>query len=93
MKHDTTRCEVYKSARAKDTYLYIRDAQAIDELPESLRSQLGGLTKIMDLELFPGRKLARTTADDVLNALNSRGFYLQVPPPKEVLMGNDLLPR
>lgn len=86
-------CEVYKSLRADDTFVYVRNALAIEDLPGALKEQLGELRKVMDLELYDGRKLARTTAEEVMSALKSRGFYLQVPPPKQVLMGNDLLPR
>ena len=93
MTKQTMACEAYKSLRSDDTFVYVRDAAQIDELPQSLRRQLGELKKVMDLELYEGRKLARTTAEDVMSALDERGFYLQVPPPKQVLMGNDLLPR
>lgn len=86
-------CQIYKGRKAPDTYLYVPAGANLTELPEELLGRLGPLKKVMDLELDSARKLARADATVVIAALKSQGFYLQVPPPKEILMGNHMLPR
>jgi len=73
-------CVVYKSLLKPDTYLFLRDDDAIDSMPAGLRETLGRLAKVMDLELTPQRKLARADTTDVMAALQAQGYYLQMPP-------------
>lgn len=72
---------VYKSLRAADTYLYLRRREDFDCLPAALRARLGTLIPVLEVDLVPGRRLAREDADRVLAALGERGYHLQLPPP------------
>lgn len=74
---------VYKSLRKADTYVYLAERDAHDALPEPLRAQLGGLEFVLEVELTPERRLARVDAAQVREALASRGFFIQVPPPPD----------
>jgi len=74
------RCVVYKSQLKPDTYLFVRADGDFEPVPAPLRETLGGLAKVMDLELTAERKLARVDAVEVMSALQSRGYYLQMPP-------------
>lgn len=71
---------VYKSLKKADTYLYLGKRDDFMRLPEALRAQLGGLQHVLDVELTPGRKLAREDADVVRQNVALRGFHLQLPP-------------
>ncbi len=71
---------VYKSLKKADTYLYLAARDDFSRLPEPLRLQLGKLEFVLDVDLVPGRKLAREDADVVRGNLASRGFHLQFPP-------------
>ena len=71
---------VYKSQRKADTYVYLATRDDFGRLPEPLRTQLGSLAFVLDVELTPGRKLAREDAATVRDNLASRGFHLQFPP-------------
>ena len=75
---------VYKSQKRADTYVFLADRDDFARLPESLRTQLGALTFVMELELTPDRKLARETAAEVMQNLGARGFHLQFPPSTAV---------
>jgi len=75
---------VYKSLKKADTYVYLAARDDFARLPEPLRTQLGGLQFVLDLELTPQRKLAREEAAVVLENLALRGFHLQFPPANEV---------
>jgi uncharacterized protein YcgL (UPF0745 family) len=71
---------VYKSQRKADTYVYLAAREDFERLPEPLRTQLGPLAFVLDVELTPGRKLAREDAAAVRANLVARGFHLQFPP-------------
>ncbi|GAB1594825.1 YcgL domain-containing protein [Lysobacter claricitrinus] len=72
---------VYKSLRKADTYVYLAQRDGFDALPEGVRAQLGALEYVLEVELSPERRLARADAAQVREALDSRGFFLQMPPP------------
>ncbi len=80
---------VYKSLKKADTYLYLAARDDFSRLPEPLRLQLGKLEFVLDVDLVPGRKLAREDADVVRSNLASRGFHLQFPPTMEDPMTQD----
>jgi uncharacterized protein YcgL (UPF0745 family) len=71
---------VYKSARRDDTYVYLRERDTFELLPAPLVERLGALAFVLEVDLAPGRKLARVDADKVRAALQLNGFFLQLPP-------------
>ena len=74
---------VYKSLRKADTYVYLAERDVFDAVPPAVRETLGGLEFVLEVELTPERRLARADALQVRDALVSRGFFLQVPPPPD----------
>jgi uncharacterized protein YcgL (UPF0745 family) len=70
---------VYKSLRKPDTYLYLRDKDAFDQVPEPVRLPLGTLAFVLGVNLAEGQKLARVDIAVVRQNLNELGFYLQCP--------------
>ncbi|MEQ9546502.1 YcgL domain-containing protein [uncultured Marinobacter sp.] len=74
---------VFRSSKKADTYIYVRRGQVWDDLPESLRGIFGAPVHAMDLVLTPDRKLARTDGRQVLDAIEDKDFYLQMPEEKE----------
>jgi len=74
---------VFKSSRKADTYVFVRRGQDWEELPEGLRGIFGAPIHSMDLLLTPDRKLARTTGQQVLEAIKEKDFYLQMPEEQE----------
>jgi len=71
---------VYKSLKKADTYVYLAKRDDFAGLPEPLRTQLGRLQFVLDVDLAPGRTLARENPDVVRENLAARGFHLQFPP-------------
>ncbi len=81
---DPPRCAIYRCGRRAETYLYVAlvDGEPdLSRLPEGLLDSLGRREHVMDLELPPGRRLARVDRDEVVAALAEQGFFLQLPPP------------
>ena len=72
--------EVYKSSRKPGTYLYIERGSDLADLPEGLREAFGAPERVLSLKLTDGRQLARYTGAEVLAAIDSQGFFLQLPP-------------
>ena len=77
--------EVFKSLKKPDTYLYLGKSQKFEDLPSELRDSFGQYELVLEMELSPERNLARADATQVLLAIASRGFYLQLPPTVEEL--------
>lgn len=71
---------VYKSLRKADTYVYLAQRDDFARLPEPLRTQLGELGFVLEVELTPERRLAREDPAQVRENLSARGFHLQFPP-------------
>ncbi len=74
------KCLVYKGMRKQGTYLYVASAETLTELPRALLDQLGELQQVMDLDLTPQVNPAAADPATVMNSIESRGFYLQLPP-------------
>ncbi len=77
--------EVFKSPRKADTYLYVERGVEFEELPEPLRKVFGDPQHVLSMKLTPERQLARYSGAEVLDAINDKGFFLQMPPrdPKD----------
>ena len=71
---------VYKSLKRADTYVYLGRRDDFACVPAPLLATLGRLQHVLDVELTPGRRLAREDAATVRAHLVERGFHLQAPP-------------
>jgi uncharacterized protein YcgL (UPF0745 family) len=64
-------------------YLYVpfqeSEKDLLKNIPEKLSKLTGRLDKVMELELSPDRELARAKVEDVINALEEQGYYIQMP--------------
>ncbi|MCH7313142.1 YcgL domain-containing protein [Acinetobacter sp. ANC 3882] len=49
-------------------------------VPETVLQAFGKATFVMHLELHHERKLARANVLHVLDSLNTKGFFIQMPP-------------
>lgn len=79
-------CEVFKSPRREEMYLYVDKARGLENVPEALLQQFGEPQPVMTLVLTPERTLARVDIAEVLTKLEAEGFYLQLPPTPEALL-------
>lgn len=74
---------VYKSPKKDEMFLYVPKASGLGQVPEALLAMFGTPAHVMDIPLKPGRDLARVTEARLREELAEKGFYLQMPPPKE----------
>src|SRR5690606_41574734 len=66
------------------TYVSLEARDAFVRLPPAVLESLGRLEPLLEVDLHPGRRLARADASQVMDALARKGFYLQVPPRPEL---------
>ena len=64
-------------------YLYVEKKVLFSRVPEKLLAHFGAPEHFGDLLLHGGRKLARADVEEVILSVQSKGFYLQMPPPRE----------
>ena len=73
-------CFIYKSLKKAELYLYIGKKDDFSAVPQALFESFGQMAFVMELELEPERKLARENAEKVIASINSKGFFVQMPP-------------
>ncbi|WAJ71248.1 YcgL domain-containing protein [Catenovulum adriaticum] len=77
---------VYKSRLLEDTYLYITKRGDFENVPDALLEKFGKPEFVLVLNLAKRNSLAIANIDKVKAELSEKGFYLQLPPPKESLL-------
>lgn len=82
-------CEIFRSSRKEEMYLYVERARGLEDVPEVLMKQFGEPESVMTIMLTPERKLARADVAEVLDGIEQQGFYLQMPPTAAELLRRD----
>ena len=83
-------CQVFRSPRREQMYLYVSKQDGLARVPEALLRQFGEPEPVMMLVLDGDRKLARADAAQVVSDIRDKGFYLQMPPGADELKRTDL---
>ena len=81
-------CSIYKSSKKDEMYIYVsrpaeneaEDFNPLEVLAEPVRVAFGRATFVMHLELSESRKLARVNVMHVMDSIQTKGFFLQMPP-------------
>ena len=79
-------CQIFRSSRKAEMYLYVDKARGLADVPEPLLQQFGDPQEVMTLLLSAERKLARVDAAEVLRCIGEQGFFLQMPPSAAELL-------
>lgn len=77
-------CEIYKSKKQEELYLYVDKTEGFKRVPPELLGKINQDKAIMTLLLTPERKLSRADVNKVLSEIEVNGFYLQLPPREYV---------
>lgn len=78
-------CDVYRSQRKADTYLYLPHGATFDAVPDALLERFGAPRKVLTVNLAQRQQLARISSAELIEHLHEPGFYLQLPPAQETL--------
>lgn len=73
-------CEIFRCSKRAEMYLYVDKGKGVAGLPDTLLASLGNLQSVMTLRLHEDRRLARADVQKVMAAIETQGFYLQMPP-------------
>lgn len=73
-------CDVYRSSRREEMYLYVEKREGTARVPEKLLELFGRPEHLVTMLLTPEKKLARADVEKVLSEIRERGYYLQMPP-------------
>ena len=83
-------CSVFKSSKMEGMYLYVPKTTSknsmFEGVPELLLERFGAPRHAMDLLLRKEKPLVSADVEKVMSELESKGFYLQLPPKKEDYM-------
>ena len=77
---DVMEVDVYKTARRPQTFLYVPRGLPPDDWPADLGDLFRGPEKVLSMTLTPEQALAAQPATVVMEAIRSRGYFLQLPP-------------
>ncbi|MGD9660433.1 MAG: YcgL domain-containing protein [Porticoccaceae bacterium] len=89
MSH-TLFCEIYKSLREEEMYLFVDKKDQLSKVPAALLNHFGKTQLVTTLALTPERKLARANAASVIESIIEQGYYLQMPPRNQALVDNPM---
>lgn len=78
-------CAIYKSPKKEGMYLYIEKRDQFDAVPDELRQVFGKPQFVMLFNLKGEKPLKRVDNQEVLQKIETQGYYLQMPPPVENL--------
>jgi len=88
MKAKPILCEAWRSDAVPDTYLMVDSKTGVAAIPENLAERFKNPQLVTTFELSPTRKMAAANPEEVLSAIFERGYYLQLPPPRDQQMSS-----
>ncbi|MBQ0757926.1 MAG: YcgL domain-containing protein [Amphritea sp.] len=76
-------CSVFRSSKKDEMYLYVDKTEKMKRVPDALKEMFGAPVHVFDMLLTPEKELSRVDATQVLEDIRVKGYFLQMPPPKE----------
>lgn len=76
-------CSVYRSSKKDEMYLYVDKMEKMKRVPDALKEMFGAPVHVFDMLLTPEKELSRADAAKVLADIREKGYFLQMPPPKD----------
>jgi len=77
---DKVLCDIYKTDKKQEMYLYVAREDGLERLPKPLLQQFGEPILVTTMVLTENKKLARADVRQVMSEIAGKGFYLQLPP-------------
>ncbi|QLB21565.1 hypothetical protein A6B43_08520 [Vespertiliibacter pulmonis] len=78
-------CAIYKSLKQDGMYLYVEKRDQFDAIPDELRQMFGKPQFVMLFNLSGDKPLKRADNREVLQTIQTQGYYFQLPSPPENL--------
>ena len=74
-------CQVFKSLKKEGVFLYVDKKAGMSAVPDVLLDLFGAHKAVVALLVKPEMQIAGVRANKVLQEIETKGFYLQMPPP------------
>ncbi|MBS6025996.1 dithiobiotin synthetase [Haemophilus pittmaniae] len=71
-------CAIYKSVKKPGSYLYIAKRDDFSKVPDALLQAFGRPQFVMPFNLLGSKELKNADKQEVLQAIQGQGFYLQL---------------
>jgi uncharacterized protein YcgL (UPF0745 family) len=78
----------YKSPKKDELYLFVPQKNGLEKLPNELLVMFGEPRHVIDFDLTADKKLAREDAKTVLASLQTKGYFMQMPPNEVEKLGD-----
>ncbi len=79
-------CNIYKGKRKESHYLFMPATMPLDDVPSSILTMLGEMELVMNLEIREDSVLAQSDPKTVLETISEKGFYIQLPSDKDLII-------
>lgn len=77
--NDKIICDIYRSSKKADLYLYVPKSKGLKDVPEPLLALFGKPQHAFSLLLTKERNLAKENIELVMQSLEEKGYFLQLP--------------
>jgi len=77
---------VYRSSVKDGLYVYVGNEMTLEALPQPVLKQLGAPEKALEFDLQANRTLPNADTSEVMEAISSQGFYVQMPADIETVL-------
>lgn len=70
----------FKSPKKQELYLFIPKEKGLESLADELLVMFGEPEHVIDFDLTPERKMPRCDAAKLYEAIQTKGYFMQMPP-------------
>ncbi len=84
----TTEVSAYKTHKKNELFLFIPKEKDLKDLPNELLVMFGEPKHVFDFSLTEEKVMPRSDAKEVITALKTKGYYIQMPPGEIEMAGN-----
>ncbi len=70
----------FKSPKKQELYLFIPKEKGLESLADELLVMFGEPEHVIDFNLTPERKMPRCDAAKLYEAIQTKGYFMQMPP-------------
>jgi len=73
----------YKTQKTEELFLFVPTEKGLESLSDELLVMFGDPIHVIDFELTPNRKMGREDAAKVYESIQSKGYFMQMPPSEK----------
>lgn len=79
-------CQIYKGKRKQEHYLFMPAESSLEDIPEHILEMLGEIQHVMNIDITPATHLAQSKPEAILEMIEEKGFYIQLPQETNITL-------